>query len=171
MTEVRSARPDDLPRLAEIERVADEMFASVGIVGLPPAPPMQEYAAAAALLVAGDPAVGFARIELPCGEAYLDQLSVHPSEMRHGVGTALLEAAVRWARDKGHESIALATFRDVPWNAPFYARRGFVETAADTPGLRAVAEHERQLRMDRFAPRVLMRRTTSHTEISPAGGG
>ena len=158
MTDVRPAREDDLVRLADIERAADEMFATIGIEGLPPAPSTDEYAGAAAVLVAGDPAVGFARLELKAGEAYLDQLSVHPSAMRQGIGTALLEAAVTWATEHGHDSIFLATFRDVAWNAPFYARHGFVETVATTPGMREVEEHERALRMDRFGPRVLMRR-------------
>lgn len=159
MTAVRSARADDLSRLADIERAADETFATIGITGLPSAPPAKEYAGAAAVLVAGDPPVGFARLELKAGEAYLDQLAVHPSSMREGIGTALLDAAVQWARDNGHGGLFLATFRDVPWNAPFYARRGFVETEATTPGMREVEAHERALRMDRFGPRVLMRRS------------
>ena len=155
---VRPARPDDFAHLAQIESAADEIFASVGIVGLPPAPPTSAYEGAAAVFVAGDPVVGFARVELPCGETYLDQLSVHPSAMRQGVGSALLEAAVAWAREHAHDSIFLATFRDIAWNAPFYRRHGFVETAAVTDGMREVEAHDRALRMDRFGPRVLMRR-------------
>ena len=155
---VRLAGPDDLTHLADVERAADEIFTSIGIVGLPSAPPTNEYAGAAAVLVAGEPPAGFARIELKGGEAYLDQLSVHPSSMRQGLGSALLEAAVQWAREHGHDSIFLATFRDVAWNAPFYARHGFVEVTATTAGMREVEAHERKLRMDRFGPRVLMLR-------------
>jgi GNAT superfamily N-acetyltransferase len=158
VTGVRAATAADLGHLAEIELAADDMFAEVGIVGLPPPPSEEEYAAAAAVLVAGDPPVGFARLELVSGEAYLDQLSVHPTVMRRGIGTALLDAAADWARDQGYDSLTLATFRDVGWNAPFYARHGFVETAADTAGLRQVLAHEQALRMSRFGRRVLMRR-------------
>lgn len=158
MTVVRLARPDDFAHLNEVERAADGVFASIGIVGLPAAPPAEEYAGATAILVAGEPPVGFARIELEAGEAYLDQLSVHPSSMRQGIGSALLEAAVQWAGDHGHDSIFLATFRDVAWNAPFYRRHGFVEVSASTPGMQEVEAHERKLRMDRFGPRVLMQR-------------
>jgi len=158
VTDVRPATAADIGHLAEIERLADEVFADVGIVGLPAPPSDKDYADAAALLVAGDPPIGFARIELVEGEAYLDQLSVLPASMRRGVGSALLEAAVAWAREHGHDSLLLATFRDVAWNAPFYARQGFVAVSADTPGARRIAEHEAALRMDRFGPRVLMRR-------------
>ena len=158
MTTVRPATTADLPQLPGIERTADEIFADVGITGLPPAAGLDELRAAAAVLVAGDPPVGFARIDLVAGEAYLGQLSVHPTAMRCGTGTALLAAAADWARDHGHPTLALATFRDVPWNAPFYARHGYVEVEPDTPGLRQVAEHERMLRLERFGPRVLMRR-------------
>ncbi|HET7310833.1 MAG TPA: GNAT family N-acetyltransferase [Mycobacteriales bacterium] len=159
MTDVRPARDDDLGSLPEIERAADGIFATIGIVGLPPVASTKEFAAAAAVLVAGDPPVGFARLELKVGEAYLDQLSVHPSVMRHGIGAALLEAAVGWAREQDYDSIFLATFRDVAWNAPFYARHGFVETPATTPGMRDVEAQERVLRMERVGPRILMRRT------------
>jgi len=156
VTPVRPAGPDDFPHLAELERAADEIFAAIGIVGLPPPPLAEEYAGAAAVLVTGEPPVGFARIELKCGEAYLDQLSVHPTAMRQGIGTALLEAALGWAREQGHDSVFLATFRDVAWNAPFYRRHGFIETEPTTDGMREVVEHERKLQMDRFGPRVLM---------------
>lgn len=158
MSDIRVARSDDYARLTEIERLADDVFASVGIVGLPPAAPADVYEGAAAVIVAGDPPVGFARIELKCGEAYLDQLSVHPAAMRQGIGAALLEAAVAWARDNSHTSIFLATFRDVAWNAPFYSRHGFIETAAVTPGMREVEAHEQKLGMARWGPRVLMQR-------------
>jgi GNAT superfamily N-acetyltransferase len=158
MIDVRPAGPDDLPHLPEIERAADTVFTTIGIEGLPSAAPAEDYADAAAVLVVGNPPVGFARVELKCGEAYLDQLSVHPSAMGQGVGSALLDAAVAWAAHHGHDSMFLATFRDVAWNAPFYARHGFIEVVATTAGMREVEEHERALRMERFGPRVLMRR-------------
>jgi GNAT superfamily N-acetyltransferase len=160
MTEVRPATDADLAHLPEIERAADDVFADIGITGLPPAAEIDEFRGSDVVLVSGDPPVGFARIDLVAGEAYLSQLSVHPSAMRRGVGSALLEAAVGWVRDNGHDSLALATFRDVAWNAPFYAQHGFVEVRAPlTPGLELVREHERDLRLERFGPRVLMRRS------------
>jgi hypothetical protein len=55
--------------------------------------------------------------------------------------------------------VTLATFRDVPWNGPFYARRGFVAVPMHelSPGLRDLVDLERSrgLRTDL---RVIMRR-------------
>lgn len=56
-------------------------------------------------------------------------------------------------------SDTLTTFRDVPFNAPLYARRGFaiVEEAEWTDGLRAVVASEAAHGLDVTA-RVVMRR-------------
>ncbi|MET0556569.1 MAG: GNAT family N-acetyltransferase, partial [Vicinamibacteria bacterium] len=73
------------------------------------------------------------------------------------LGRALLESTLAWARAAGYRTATLSTFRDVPWNAPFYARVGFRETAPDdaSPELRALRAEEpaNGLRLDR---RVLM---------------
>lgn len=46
----------------------------------------------------------------------------------------MLETAVACAREKGLAALSLTTFRDVPWNAPFYAAFGFREwEPAETP--------------------------------------
>ena len=37
---------------------------------------------------------------------------------------SLIDAARR-ARELGHDTLYLSTYLDVPWNAPFYGRRGF----------------------------------------------
>ena len=34
------------------------------------------------------------------------------------------------ARNSGYSAITLTTFRDLPWNGPFYARLGFEEVTA-----------------------------------------
>jgi GNAT superfamily N-acetyltransferase len=117
-----------------------------------------DFTGADAVLVAGEPPVGFARVDVIAGDPYLSQLSVHPRSMRQGVGSALLEAAVEWAHSNGYDSLALATFRDIAWNAPFYSRHGFAQVDADTRCLELVQAHETSLRLERFGPRVLMRR-------------
>lgn len=43
---------------------------------------------------------------------------------------------------KGLASLTLTTFRDVPWNAPFYARLGFEMITTLTPELREKREEE-----------------------------
>lgn len=54
------------------------------------------------------------------------ELNVLPERARRGIGTALLEHACAWARMAGYRRVDLGTLADVPWNAPFYARHGFV---------------------------------------------
>jgi predicted N-acetyltransferase YhbS len=44
-----------------------------------------------------------------------------------GAGRALIAGVVAEARARGLQAVTLTTFRDIPWNAPFYARCGFVE--------------------------------------------
>jgi GNAT superfamily N-acetyltransferase len=71
--------------------------------------------------------VGFALLKLPDGAAWLDQLSVLDRWQSHGFGTALIDRTAAAARARGLDTLYLSTYRGVPWNAPFYARRGFVE--------------------------------------------
>jgi hypothetical protein len=37
----------------------------------------------------------------------------------------MIEAICEWAGAAGFKTISLSTFRDVPWNAPYYERLGF----------------------------------------------
>jgi hypothetical protein len=64
----------------------------------------------------------------------------------------------RWAEERGYLAVTLTTFRDVPWNMPFYARLGFEEIPAATltPALRSVLEDEARRGLDP-ARRVAMR--------------
>jgi len=69
--------------------------------------------------------IGFAALRVLDGEPYLEQLSVRMHAMRKGIGTALLDAAVRVAEKMRAGSIWLTTYRHLPWNAPFYEKAGF----------------------------------------------
>ena len=103
--------------------------------------------------------VGYLLIEAVDDGAHVEQLSVDPARGRSGIGTALLNVAARWAAANGRSSLTLTTFRDVPWNAGFYARRGFRILAPDEcgPELRARMRLEAHHGLDRW-PRVAMRR-------------
>lgn len=70
--------------------------------------------------------VGFALARVVGGNAHLEELAVHPQHGRQGIGSRLLGAVIRWARAGGFPGVTLITFRHLPWNAPFYERRGFV---------------------------------------------
>ncbi|GAA3138287.1 GNAT family N-acetyltransferase [Nonomuraea salmonea] len=56
---------------------------------------------------------------------HLDQLAVRPERMRQGIGGRLVAAVIDHARACGAPGVTLTTFRDVPWNGPWYARHGF----------------------------------------------
>ncbi len=127
MPDIRRARPDELARLPPIEAAADTMFLSLGIGPLPDPGSVDDLAAALVVLVDADGPTGFARIDELAGGAHLEQLSVHPDHGRRGTGRALLRAACDWAAGNGYAGLTLATYRDVPWNGPFYASEGFVE--------------------------------------------
>ncbi|HEY1520061.1 MAG TPA: GNAT family N-acetyltransferase [Solirubrobacteraceae bacterium] len=69
--------------------------------------------------------VGFVVVDTLDGGAHIEELSVAPSAQRRGHGARLLEMAARWAQTAGFGVVTLTTFRDVPWNAPWYESRGF----------------------------------------------
>ncbi len=155
---MRAAEPADLERLPGIEAAADGLFAQAEIGPLPGCADAAELAAALHMLVAGDPAYGFARIEEVDGAAHLEQLSVHPDHGRSGVGAALLEAACTWAAEQGYRAMTLCTFADVPWNGPFYARHGFEPVDDLSPGLQDLRATEGRLGLDALGTRVVMQR-------------
>jgi GNAT superfamily N-acetyltransferase len=157
--QARPARPDELARLPAIEDAADELFAHHGIGPLPPATTdVASLAGARAILVAGDPVTGFARLEEVDGSAHLEQLSVHPTQARRGVGTALLRASVDWAAAQGYRAVTLCTFADVPWNAPFYRRHGFSELTVMGSGVQELRATEGRLGLDLLGRRIVMHR-------------
>jgi GNAT superfamily N-acetyltransferase len=153
------ATHDDLGTIDGIERAADELFWTIGF-DLEPGPiPGHRRSVADAtspILVIGEPPVGFAQIEIVDGSAHLETLAVLPEYGRRGLGRSLVEAACEWAKDSGHPSISLLTYRDVPWNGPFYARFGFSIMKRPTPGLMALREVERRHGLDDFGKRVVM---------------
>ncbi|MCD6639960.1 MAG: GNAT family N-acetyltransferase, partial [Nocardioides sp.] len=135
---VRPARERDLAGLAAIEDSGVAVFEEAlgdlsGSALVAPSPSGHERAADGFVLVAGDPPVGFAHVVFREGHAHLEQLSVLPEHGRSGIGTALLEAVCDRLSVLGHGQVTLTTYADLPWNAPFYARRGFEEVPADEP--------------------------------------
>lgn len=152
---VRAARPAELARLAAIEMTGEAMFAEHGIV-FPPGPATIKAAVAhgADVLVAGDPPVAFAAIVDMDGHPHLEQISVQADQGRKGIGSALLSEVVR----RSGPGLTLITYRDVPWNGPWYLRHGFVELpeAAWGPQLRAHWQAEVDGGLHDLGPRLVM---------------
>ena len=158
---IRPVRPDELTLLPDLEAAADTVFEPLGIGPLPGPGTVEEFAAALIVLVAGDPPVGLCRIDGigTVGVAHLEQLSVHPDHAGRGIGRALLRAGCDWAAEQGYPEITLATYRDIPWNGPFYASEGFVERGPVDEFLGAHDLPPEEPVMSRFGARVLMART------------
>jgi GNAT superfamily N-acetyltransferase len=156
---IRVARPDEMTLLPPLEAAADTMFDALGIGPLPPPGRVDEFADALVVLVAGDPPQGLCRIDGLNGGAHLEQLSVHPDRGRRGIGRALLRAACEWAREAGYGELTLATYRDVPWNGPFYASEGFVEVGPVDHWYAARGLPPEEPVMGRFGTRVIMSRS------------
>ena len=101
------------------------------------------------------------------GQPHVEEIDVDPAHGRLGIGRALLETALAWARAAGHRAVTLTTFREIPWNAPFYERAGFRVLAPHEigPGLAAVVRDETARGLDP-RQRVAMRRELA-TEPKP----
>jgi GNAT superfamily N-acetyltransferase len=146
----------DLPVLLAVGGAADTLFAEQGLV-LPPDDAAEETLRASRVLVAGRPPVGYAAVTDLDGHAHLAELAVHPAHGRQGIGGALLAAACELAVAEHRPAITLATFADVPFNAPWYAARGFAQLPAADWGeqLRDQVRAERAAGIA-VAPRVVM---------------
>jgi GNAT superfamily N-acetyltransferase len=163
---IEPARAEDLTELARVELAANALFAGRPVAGVVAndATGMDElaHAHAAGLLwvarVPGGPPIGFALLELVDGAVHLEEIDVDPAHGQRGVGRALLDAVVAWAKRAGHPALTLTTFRDIPWNAPFYARAGFrvLPPGEVGPGLAALVREEAARGLDP-AERVVMR--------------
>ena len=158
VADVRVASAADLLEVPAVEDAADALFRARGVPDLPAAAPAAERARAWRVLVVGRPVQGFAVLERVDDDVHLEQLSVHPSAMRQGVGAALLAATVDAARAAGARRVTLLTYADVPWNAPWYARHGWRVSDDLGPELRALARSGVEVGLARHGRRVAMAR-------------
>lgn len=160
------ARPHDLPFVAEIELAAARL-----LEGHAPESVLAETSSHEDLVEAlrrghlwvaldGDIPVGFAHVkQLEPTVVHLDELDVHPAHGRRGIGRRLVIAVCDWATHAGYDAVTLCTFRDLPWNMPFYASLGFevVPPEARTPALCSLVDGETRRGLDPSG-RVVMRR-------------
>lgn len=164
VADIRPARPEEFALLGPLEHHAGERFGEVGILIEAPVAVADRGEVPLAVLVSGDPPVGFAWLNLVCGGAHIEELAVLQSAGRRGLGRALLEASCVWAEQAGYGSVTLCAYRDVPWNGPFYRSAGFVELEPDgwCPDLAALRATERANGLDDFGSRVVMIRRLGH---------
>ncbi|WP_320721133.1 GNAT family N-acetyltransferase [Enterobacter sp. 296B2] len=94
------------------------------------------------LALANERPVGFLLAEAHPSSLFIVELSVDLAWQGKGIGRQLIARAADHARKVGLTSLTLTTFRDVPWNAPFYAKLGFEYVTELTPELREKREEE-----------------------------
>ncbi|NMK45574.1 GNAT family N-acetyltransferase [Achromobacter sp. Bel] len=131
---IRLARPSDLASLADIERSAAARFRGTAVAWAADGDtlPWDELAVAqsAGLLWVAQPDAevrGFALAQPMGGDLFLAEMSVTLAWQGQGLGRALLGAVLAHARAAGgYGAVLLTTDRELPWNAPFYRRQGFV---------------------------------------------
>lgn len=162
---IRIARRNEIPVFRTLELAAARAFDDIGhgwIAALEPLPSNE----VAAVLNSGGAFLALDDAERPIGfavahwlgdDAYLRELGVHPDAARRGVGRALVQHVINEARQRGCRRLVLTTFREVPWNAPWYTRLGFriLEPASIGPWLARVRAEETAAGLDR-EPRVAM---------------
>lgn len=129
---IRTVEPDEIPLLGPIEKSAGELFYDQGMDdvangGHMPATFILSFTRFGVALVADvDSAVaGFALVAVYDKHAHLYEVSVGREFQGKGIGRKLVQATCDWAVSQKHKALTLSTFRDVPWNAPFYATLGF----------------------------------------------
>ncbi|CAM3620914.1 GNAT family N-acetyltransferase [Smaragdicoccus niigatensis] len=159
---IRPAHLDDIAALQDAEERAATVFAdttSSYAVALPVLSAeflAQQITDKRVWVAAHQEVVGFAVATLIDGTPHLHELDVVPEYARRGIGKLLIETVKTWAASNGHSALTLSTFRDIPWNAPFYAKVGFTEVTQLTPGLEQLRSQERAVGLD-LDNRIVMR--------------
>lgn len=143
---IRLAQPAELTYLQEIEVASGEPFRALGMPEIADDVPMSledlaEHEVWVAIGAEGVP-VAFIAVGDVDGATHVHQVSVHPSHARQGIGAALIEHVTR------DRAVTLTTFRDVPWNAPYYERLGFQAVTEVSPGLAELMREEASRGLD-----------------------
>jgi predicted N-acetyltransferase YhbS len=165
--QIRAARVEELPLLADIEQSAAILFLDTPYAWLANADSLplefvQQQFRAGLVWVAVDldeKVVGYAIAREVDRTLYLQQIDVLPAHGRSGIGSALVNAICERAKQQGYLLVSLSTFRDIPWNAPFYSTLGFspVEEAQLTPGFQQIRLKELAAGLP-IADRIIMYR-------------
>ncbi|CUJ03949.1 GNAT family N-acetyltransferase [Achromobacter kerstersii] len=134
---IRPAQVSDLARLADIERSAAQRFRGTPMAWAADGEPLPlgelVAAQAAGLLwvaLRDGQVCGFALARPMDGDLFLVEMSVALPAQGQGLGRGLMQAVLAHAHAAGrYGAVVLTTDRELPWNAPFYQRLGFVELA------------------------------------------
>jgi GNAT superfamily N-acetyltransferase len=175
---VREASAVDFPAIRRVEQTASARFRDVGMPDVADIPVLATEVLARLVeegvvfvVTHGERIVGFAAVGPLDDAAYLVELDVVPEHAGYKLGARLIDRVESWAGDRGIARITLATYRDVPWNAPYYARLGFREVAPGALGPEHLADWKAQGEhgLD-LTKRLFMERPTRRSGISRREG-
>jgi GNAT superfamily N-acetyltransferase len=152
-THIRSARALDLDTLAALEVQAGQVFHSVGMSevadDVPDPEALRRSQGRGLIWVAEERGeiAGYIVATVIDGNAHIGQVSVAPAFARQGIGRRLISHVEDWGRRNSRPATTLTTFRDVPWNGPYYETLGYRELPASEIGSEVSAEmrHEASL--------------------------
>ncbi len=130
---LRAAVAVDARSLRAIEEAAGRQFLGLAMseIADDPPPPREafrrETTQGRCLVVCtdDDQVAGYLVHETLAETVHVKQVSVHPDHGGNRLGAALINACDLVAADLGIPRLSLTTFRDVPWNRPYYERLGF----------------------------------------------
>ena len=161
---LRQALPEEVPLLTAIELEAATRFPE-DILPEPmrsghtvPGEIMAEAVEKGRLWVAAggdDIPLGYAVWRDIEGLALLAQVDVLPAHGQRGIGRFLVRRVMEQVCETGYRFLYLTTFKNIPWNAPFYAKLGFmIVPDDDLPGpMPEIIKQERTLIQNRVAMR------------------
>jgi GNAT superfamily N-acetyltransferase len=162
---IRSARLEELTLLAHIEQAAAMRFRDTPYSFLVDAKPLpldfvqQRFQAGQVWVVVEqqDTVIGFAVTREVDDTLCLQEIDIQPKHGQKGLGTALVNTVRSWAKLSGYGVMSLSTFRDLPWNAPFYAKLGFrmLDESELTAGFQQIRQQEREAGLP-ISDRVIM---------------
>jgi len=164
---IRPATREDAAAMAAVEVAAAQRFREIGMTHIAEAEPTDTAAVlvridggrAYVAVDAHGACVGFAFYRLlDAQRLYLEELDVAPSHAGQRIGARLIEQVTARAAHEGIAEVVLSTFREAPWNAPYYARLGFeaLDDAVLDDMLRTIRAYHVSLGLDE-TQRVFMR--------------
>lgn len=150
---IRPATDTDVERLVDVEIRAGQLFHAVGMSkvaqNVPDRGELRTAVERGQVWVAqvGGEVAGYVSAEVLDGNAHVAQVCVAPEYAGRRIGRALVGRVEAWGRTAGRPATTLTTFRDVPWNGPYYLRLGYHVLAANNigPELARTMAHEASL--------------------------
>jgi GNAT superfamily N-acetyltransferase len=135
---IKAANRDAIEPLQDLQARAGVLFRDVGLASVAdnPSTPSEVFLESIGsdllhVLTIGTQFAGFTLAVERGRDCHLEQMSVDPKFARQGIGSALMRHLIELAVARAYARISLSTFVDIPWNAPFYARFGFVPLPAE----------------------------------------